>query len=50
MDKTKHKEISAKKRTQKVTDLKKYALKKIDDLSWQMGKKNYSSRAELYDR
>lgn len=50
MDKIKQKNTSDKKRNSKVKDFKKYALKKIDDLSWQMGKKNYSSRAELYDR
>lgn len=50
MEKAKKKNNSNKKRNSKVKDFKKYALKKIDDLSWQMGKKNYSSRAELYDR
>ncbi|MFO7524735.1 MAG: hypothetical protein R6W68_04735 [Ignavibacteriaceae bacterium] len=50
MAKTKQKNSSNKKRNSKVKDLKKYALKRIDDLSWQMGKKNYLSRAELYDR
>jgi hypothetical protein len=50
MDKTKQKNTSSKKRNSKVIDFKKKALKKIDDLSWQMGKKNYTSRAELYDR
>lgn len=50
MNKTKQKSSRAKKDAQKVTDIKKYALKKIDDLSWQMGKKKYSSREELYDR
>jgi hypothetical protein len=50
MNKSKTKSRMTKKRLEKKDDLKKYALKKIESLSWQMGKKNYSSREEIYDR
>ena len=49
MNKTKTKNKSSKKQEKK-DDLKKYALRKIESLSWSMGKKNYSSRSEIYDR
>lgn len=49
MTKLKSKNKSAKKQKKK-TDIKDYALNKIESLSWQMGKKNYSSRNDIYDR
>jgi hypothetical protein len=50
MDKTKTKKTVTKKNRAKETKLKQYTIKKVDALSWVMGKKLYSSREELYDR
>ncbi len=50
MNKTKSEKGVKKKLGKSKTDIKKHALQKIDSLSWQMGKRKYSSREELYDR
>lgn len=50
MNKSKTKSKLTKRNLEKRDDLRKYALRKIESLSWQMGKKNYSSREEIYDR
>lgn len=50
MDKTKTRNKTVKKSEKQKPELKKYFLKKIDSLSWEMGEKKYSGRQELYDR
>jgi len=50
MNKSKTKSKSLKRNLEKKDDLKKYTLRKIESLSWRMGKKNYSSREDIYDR
>ena len=34
----------------KKSSFKEYLIQKLEKLSWQMGKKDYTKRAELYDR
>ncbi len=50
MNKSKSKDKTVKKNLEKKDELKKYALRKIESLSWEMGKKYYSTREEIYDR
>ncbi len=50
MDKTKLKNTDSRKRIKNKADIKKSILKKIDSLSWEMGKKTNLSRNEFYDR
>ena len=50
MEKTKLKKNAGKKHLKRKMDIKKTVLRKIDLLSWEMGKKRYSSREELYGR
>ena len=50
MNKSKSKNKTVKKQLEKKNEIKKYAIRKIESLSWQMGRKNYSSRDEIYDR
>jgi len=50
MEKTKSKKNASKKHLKKKMNLTKTMLEKIDLLSWEMGKKKYSSREELYGR
>lgn len=49
MDKMKQKKkVKAKK--EKANEITRYALSKIEKLSWEMGGKKYSDRSQIYDR
>ena len=50
MNKIKIRNRNIKKQDKKKTDIRKYVLKKIDSLSWEMGERKYSLRKVLYDR
>ncbi|MFH1197638.1 MAG: hypothetical protein V1720_18205 [bacterium] len=49
MDKMKQKK-TMKVKKEKTSQIIRYALSKIEKLSWEMGGKKYSDRSELYDR
>lgn len=49
MDKIKQKK-KVKEKKEKTNEISRYALSKIEKLSWEMGFKKYSDRNDIYDR